>query len=172
MYLRVVYKCHIYSMADNFSENLIKGRIAETVFERMFREETKFDMYPLGYEYTMPILQQVKNELLHQEKKDTIQSILDNVDDLPDYLLVKSDKSELYMVEVRYLEAFDLKKILNAAEKINSRWHPAWLFEATKDGFYFDACQSIITHKKMKPLDWVDINAQQKYLKLIQDFEK
>jgi hypothetical protein len=40
---------------NDFPENLMKGRIAETVFELMFREKTAFDVYPLGYEHTIPI---------------------------------------------------------------------------------------------------------------------
>lgn len=159
-------------MAEDFNEKLIKGRIAETVFERMFREQTKFDIYPLGYEYTLPILQQVKDEISHNEKKAVIQKILENFDDSPDYLLVKPDKSEVYTVEVKYLQEFNLERIVKDALSINERWHLTWLFVATKDGFYFDTCNKIVEYNKIHPLDWVSITNQQKYLKLIQEFEK
>lgn len=158
-------------MTDQFTEQLIKGRIAETVFERMFREETKYDIYPLGYEYTLPILKQVRDALLHQEHKATLERILSNFDNTPDYLLVKADKSSVYIVEVKYQSLFDEKRIVSAAKKINERWDPAWLFVATKEGFYFDSCHDIVNHNAIRPFDWIPQPTQHDYLELLKRME-
>ena len=51
-YLLVGINCSflILMYHNRFPENLIKGRIAERVFELMFREGADYDVYPLGYE--------------------------------------------------------------------------------------------------------------------------
>lgn len=41
-----------------FARELIKGRIAETVFEQMIKHEERFTVIPFGYEHTMPLLAQ------------------------------------------------------------------------------------------------------------------
>lgn len=163
-------------MPNNFPENLIKGRIAETVFEQMFREWKGFDVYPLGYEYTLPILKQFKDDLFHQPHKDTIEKILHNFDTAPDFLLVKPDKSELFVVEVKYQEVYTHEYILQYAAELKAKWNPAWLFVATKTSFHFSPANEIINNPTtpMPPLakTWIPPETQQKYQKLIQEFEK
>jgi hypothetical protein len=159
----------------NFPENLIKARIAETVFDQMFREGTDFDIYPLGYEHTIPILSQFRDKSENQYNKEIINKILDNFDNIPDFLMVKPDKSELYLVEIKYRNEYDAKEIQNIAQKIRERWNPVYLFLATKQRFYFDWCKDIIEHNgEMTHLkeELITHELQQKYLKLILEFEK
>jgi len=40
----------------DFSRDLIKGRIAEVIFEQMFREQGQYTVIPFGYEQTVPTL--------------------------------------------------------------------------------------------------------------------
>lgn len=73
-------------LQNNFPANLIKGKIAETVFELMFREATDFDIYPLGYEHTTPILRQYRDHP-NQQPKEILNKVLDNFDNTPDLCL-------------------------------------------------------------------------------------
>lgn len=86
---------------NDFPANLIKGRIAETIFELMFREATDYEVYPLGYEHTTPILKEYRDHP-NQQHKDILSKVLDNFDSTPDFLLTNADKSEIYLVEVKY----------------------------------------------------------------------
>ena|SRR5260221_13425667 len=143
---------------NNFPENLIKGRIAETVFEQMFRQGSDFDIYPLGYEYTIPILRQFHDHPKFQQHKEIIDKILRNFNNSPDFLFVKPDKSNLFVVEVKYLEMYNQDQVMSYAEEVNAKWDPAWLFLATKSAFYFDSCNDIIHHKPNCSLlgyDWI-----------------
>ncbi len=47
-----------------FSKDLIKGKVAEVIFEQMFREEEKFTVIPFGYEHTMPTLAQYRGHVM------------------------------------------------------------------------------------------------------------
>lgn len=158
---------------NNFQEKLIRGKIAETVFEQMFREGTDFDIYPLGYEHTIPILCQFRDQTEHQNHKDIINKILNNFDNTPDFLLVKPDKSNLYVVEVKYRTKYDANEIQEIAQEIRSRWDPVYLFLATPERFYFGSCKDTIENSgQMKHFNWISPDIQQKYLKIIQEFEK
>jgi len=42
-------------MSKNFEHNLIKSRIAETIFEEMFHDTKKFTILHFRYEYTTPL---------------------------------------------------------------------------------------------------------------------
>lgn len=161
---------------NDFQEDLIKGRIAETVFEQMFRETTNYDVYPLGYEHTVPILCQFRDHyeyVKHEENRETIKKILDNFSNAPDFLITKPDKSKLYIVEVKYRSSYNAKEIEEIAAKIKEKWEMVWLFLATKERFYFGSCTDTIKNNgQMKYFDWISPEKQQKYLKLIQEYEK
>jgi len=44
-----------------FAKNLIKGKIAEIIFEQMIRDEERYTVIPFGYEHTVPTLAQYQN---------------------------------------------------------------------------------------------------------------
>lgn len=149
----------------DFSRDLIKGRIAEVIFEQMFRESGQFTILRFGYEYTMPELAQYRRTL----KKE----VVEDISNAPDFALISQSKKELYLVEVKFRmnpRKDDLKKI---AETILKRWDPSWLFVASPHGFFFDSCRTIIQNNgEMGPLfdKWVTRESQREYLKLLDEF--
>ena len=159
---------------NDFPEKLIKGRIAETVFELMFREGTDYDVFPLGYEYTTPILVQFKNHP-DAEHKEIIKKVLENFEDTPDFMLVNPDKSEIYLVEVKFRTTYEPEELLKIAQDIKAKWKPSHLFLATSDRFYYDSCQTIINNNgQINPLKESRIvrDKQIYYHNLLMRFEK
>jgi hypothetical protein len=152
----------------DFTRNLIRGRIAETIFEIMFRESGKFTVLRFGYEYTEPLLAQYKH-LLKDER------VLENIDNSPDFILLSKDQKELYLVEVKYRSNYDKNQIKEIADKLASRWHSPYLFIATPEGFFFEPCHTIINNNgEIGSLydSTVSKEIQNEYLKVLNNFEK
>ena len=97
-------------MSLNFSKQLIKGKIAETIFEEMFRVSEEFTIIPVGYEHTTPILAQFQH---HAQIKE----VLENLKSAPDFALISQDKSQVYLVEVKYRSSLNEASILEIAEE-------------------------------------------------------
>lgn len=152
-------------MPIDFSRNLIKGRIAEVVFEQMIREEGKYVVIPFGYEHTVPTLAQFRNLA-------EIPSIIDNIADAPDFALVSEDKKKIYLVEVKYQRELDKDKIQEYASDLLKHWEYPWIFVATPEGFYCGLCSTVLKENKIEKLseNWVHSQAQEKYLKLLKEF--
>ena len=152
----------------DFSRNLIKGKIAEIVFEQMFREMGEFTILHLGYEYTTP-------ELAQYQKYVQVKKVLDKIRHAPDFVLISQDKTKVFVVEVKYRMGKNNLEILDVAEKTLKLVNPAWLFVASSDGFYFDSCSNVIKNngivKKMSST-WVSDFIQEENLKLLNEFEK
>jgi hypothetical protein len=155
-------------MDPSFAHDLIKGKIAETVFELMFRESNWFTVIPIGYEYTVPELAQY-NHFVH------VQKVLDNLRDAPDFALISQDKKSVYLVEVKYRTSIDNTEVIKTAFELKERWDPTYLFMATPEGFYFDPCNTIIIcngFKEQMKESWVNKETQTKYLELLKEFIK
>jgi hypothetical protein len=153
-------------MSLNFSKQLIKGKIAETIFEEMFRVSEEFTIIPLGYEHTTPTLAQFQN---HAQIKE----VLENIRSAPDFALISQDKSKVFLVEVKYRSSIVDESILEIAEETKKRWNPCFLFVANRDKFYFTSCNTIIAEKgKMEDLSetWIKKELQDEYLALLQEF--
>src|ERR1022692_4324572 len=137
-------------MSIEFSRNLIKGRIAEVIFEQMMREEGKYTVIPFGYEHTMPTLAQYR----HLAK---IQAVIDNISEAPDFALISEDKTEVFLVEVKYHKKLNFEEIKKNAAMILERWDYPWIFVATPEGFHCAMCEWIIKEEKINPLseNWV-----------------
>ena len=153
-------------MSNEFSHKLIKGKIAEVVFEQMFREMKKFILIPFGYESTLPEIAQVSQKIEYQY-------VLDQIRTAPDFAMVSHDKTEVFLVEVKYLHIYDEKKIKEITEHIHSKWKVVWLFVATPQGFFFDSCYNIIKAEgKISGLskNWVNEELQDKFLLILKDF--
>lgn len=149
-----------------FSEQLIKGKIAELIFSQMFRNSNKFTVIPFGYENTFPEIAQYQNEVENKEVLATIRSA-------PDFALVSHDKRDVYLVEVKYRSVIDQKHINEIAEKIQDRWKSVHLFLATPEGFYFGDCDSIVKNNGIiNYLDneWVSKEEQIDYRRLLNEF--
>jgi hypothetical protein len=151
---------------DKFVHNLIKGRIAETIFEMMFRDTNKFTVLHFGYEYTEPILAQYRNMVV-------MKKVLDTVSKTPDFILLTENKKQPYIVEVKYRAHPDKVELLQIANDIVKNWEVSHIFLISKNGFYFSPAHRIINNGGMiEPLsfDWVSQEIQDKYKKLVSDW--
>jgi hypothetical protein len=125
---------------NSFARNLVKGKIAETLFYLLFAEAGEFTITPFGYEHTIPALAQYHREV-------QIQQVLDIIRKTPDFVLMSQDKREVFFVEVKYRAIRHAEDTLRIAEDLARRWHPVWLFIASPDGFHFDSCTNVINAK-------------------------
>ncbi|MFA6554278.1 MAG: hypothetical protein WCS89_02105 [Candidatus Paceibacterota bacterium] len=150
----------------DFSEQLIKGKITELVFERMFRTVGHFTVIPFGYENTLPEIVQYQHLAKYPQVFDTIKTA-------PDFAIVSHDRSEVFLVEVKYRTGHTDKAILELAGEIQKKWKLVRLFLATPSGFYFDSCSNIIKNEgKISTLgpQWVNDEVQKEYLELLNQF--
>ena len=151
---------------NDFGHELIKGKIAEIIFELMFRESGKFSVFRFGYEYT--------EEYLAQHRlKTKFPQVINNISDSPDFLLITEDKSQVYLVEVKYSSRLFKQDMVKIADKLNKRWEPAYLFVVSKDGFYFDPANTIINRKgEIKKLSekWISQGIQNINFALAKEF--
>lgn len=147
-------------------DNLIKGKIAEIVFEEMF-SEMGCKVIPFGYERTVP-------ELRRYNKSKQGKKVLDNFRDTPDFAVIPFDKKNIFLIEVKFRSELDIAEIIGTAERQIERWNPSELFIATKEGFYINDCATIIKNNDIARLESCRVSEelQNKYLKLIQRFEK
>ena len=154
----------IENLPNTFEHNLIKGKIAETIFELMFQESKKFSVFHFGYEYTAEYLAQYNLAL----PKD----VLDNIRHSPDFIIVTQDKKQAYLAEVKYRAHVVDQEIIDIAKKLKERWNPAYVFVISNTGFYFTPANTIINEKKMTALDknWIHSELQAKYFKLVKDY--
>ncbi len=154
-------------MQIEFSRKLIKGKIAETIFEQMIREEGRYTVIPFGYEHTVPTLTQYRHLL-------EVPKIIENISEAPDFALVSEDRAKLYLVEVKYRSQMDFEELKKCAEKLLERWEYSWLFVATPDGFYCDMCSRIAESNSLPklPESWVSSERQKAYLDLLHEFER
>ncbi len=151
-----------------FSRDLIKGKIAEVIFEQMFREAGEFTILRLGYEYTTPELAQYQNLI-------RIKRVLENLRHTPDFALISHDKSRVFIVEVKYRTKPDLVGMKRAAQAALKFSDPSCLFVASPDGFHFDYCNNVVNHNgevNLLKYSWVSKPIQEKYLKLLLEFER
>lgn len=155
-------------MSSDFSHDLIKGKITELVFDQMFRAMDKFTVIPFGYESTLPEIAQSSHLVEYKY-------VLDQIRTSPDFAMVSHDKTEVFLVEVKYFGVYDEEKVRIIAEKIHSKWKVVWLFIATPNGFFFDSCNKVIkSNGKMEKLssNWVTQELQDHFLKTLKDFIK
>ena len=151
-----------------FIKNLVKGKIAEIIFEQMFQESGNYTILHSGYEYTLP-------ELAQYQHLNEIKAVIENIRNAPDFVLVSQDKTEVHLVEVKYRSrrySEELKKICDETLKI---WNPCWLFVASPDGFFFEPCNTISNNDGHIGLlvneKFVTHKIRDQYLELLNQFE-
>ncbi len=153
-------------MEETFEYKLIKGRIAETIFELMFRDTKKFSVLHFGYESTVPTLAQYRDTVV-------MKKVLNQVDKSPDFVLVTENKEQVYFVEVKYRSVIDKEEILRTATEISKRWELCYMFIVSKDGFYFSTISNVIKNggelEKLSQ-NWVHTDIQAKYMELVHNF--
>lgn len=156
----------------DFPRQLIKGRIAEVVFEQMFREAGDFAILRFGYEYTLPELAQYQKSYRDNAKAD---KVMETVRHAPDFVLASKEKGIVFLVEVKYRSEVRAVEMLKLAKSAVNRWDPSWIFVASPETFYFSSCHEIINASgviKELSVGWVAEDIQKRYLGLLHEFER
>jgi len=149
-----------------FARNLVKGKIAETVFAQMLRETKTFTVLEFGYEKIIPELVQ---QGYNQEN-----GIIQTLRSAPDFAVINQVTKKVHLIEVKYLRSMNPEFIRGYAERMAKSWNPSYLFVATLDGFYFGEINEIISSGGAIPRlhhSQIADNLQAKYLKILIDFE-
>ena len=150
-----------------FAKNLVKGKIAETVFAQMLRETKTYTVLEFGYEKIIPELVQQG----YDEKNITLETLRT----APDFAVINQETKKVKLIEVKYMRLINQGYILKYAKRMNESWNPSFLFIASLDGFYFDEINNIIKNQgKISRLKNSQIpdKLQEQYLQILQDFEK
>src|SRR5262245_19260332 len=90
-----------------FIKDLVKGKIAEIIFEQMFRESGRYTILHSSYKNT-------HNEHAQYHQLVEINAVNKNISNAQDFDLVSQDKREIYLEEVKYRtrrNQEDLKKV-------------------------------------------------------------
>lgn len=151
-----------------FTENLIKGRIAEIIFESMLRESQSFTVLHFGYEHILP-------ELAHSKIFDRETDTARAVRSAPDFAIINNETKQVHLIEVKYRKILRKSDILRLAQRMAEAWNPSYIFLASKTGFYFGSIHDIIKSKgDIKPLVHKNIppQLQKKYLELLNKMEQ
>lgn len=154
-------------MSYNFARNLVKGKIAETIFAQMLRETGKFTVLEFGYEKIVP-------ELIQQGYTER-DGLVETLRTAPDFAIINKERRRVKLVEVKYRSKYDKQNILEVAVRMHESWNPSYLFLATLDGFYFGEVAKIVEDKgAIDSLQhpFIPAETQQKYLQLLIDFEQ
>ncbi len=164
----------------SFTEALVKGKIAETIFEQMLRNTkfgkddkktgSVFTVLHFGYEHILPEL--AKNKDI-KKREDNL--ILDAIRTAPDFAVVNNETKEVSLIEVKYRSKLDRADVYEIAKKMQKSWVTAKLFLATPNGFYFDDIKNILKNKgEIGKLEHKNISEkiQRRYLDLLIKYEK
>jgi hypothetical protein len=152
---------------SNFAENLIKGRIAEVVFEQMLREAGAFTVLPFGYEYVVPEVAQMKKDVESEEAMEILRTS-------PDFVVINHKSNKVHLIEVKYQKTYDAYRVKKKAKRMQDSWDPSYLFLATPERFYFNSAKTIIEKDGvMEPLEHPNVSEelQEKYLDILNRFE-
>lgn len=149
-----------------FARNLVKGKIAETVFAQMLREAGRFTVLEFGYEKIVP---ELVGEGFTEDK-----GTLDILRTSPDFAVINKETREVRLIEVKYLHKLNAEYVLRYAERMRQSWNPSYLFVATNEGFYFDEVNAICENGgQISALKhpMISDEIQNNYLKILRDFE-
>jgi len=150
----------------DFSKQLIKGKIAEMIFEQMLREVGMFTVLAFGYENILP-------ELMNRQHDMKTEQTMEIIRRAPDFAVINNQSHEVSLIEVKYRKSFTKENILKEAERMFVSWKPSYLFVATKDEFYFGKVKDIIENAgEIQALEHVYIpkELQEKYIQLLNKF--
>ncbi|HPW34364.1 MAG TPA: hypothetical protein PK367_01215 [Candidatus Paceibacterota bacterium] len=154
-----------YNQID-FSKKLIKGKIAETLFEQMLREAGCFTILAFGYESVLPELAQRQHDMHAKETMEIIRRA-------PDFAIINNETHDVHLIEVKYMMNPKTEWILCDAKKIYDSWKPSYLFLATPKGFFFDKAKTIVDNNGLiSPFNHPQIpkELQDKYTALLNEF--
>ena len=155
-----------YMDNSRFARNLVKGKIAETVFAQMLRETKVFTVLEFGYEKIIP-------ELVQQGYQED-NGMIETLRTAPDFAVINRETREVRLIEVKYMHVLNKSYVLKYAKRMSESWNPSYLFIATLDGFYFDEINKIVKNRGViTPLEHPQISkeVQDRYLQILIDFE-
>ncbi|MDP1706757.1 MAG: hypothetical protein Q8L36_02965 [bacterium] len=155
-------------MKNDFEHNLIKGRVAEMVFEMMMRESDAFTIIPFGYENTI-------HELIHYQKIKEQEQAIRRIKKTPDFVVINKKDRVISLVEVKYRKDINFNDLRDMAKEVIDLWNPSWFFVATPQGFFFDSAENIVKNEgNISRLNIQEITPKLEadYLQLLNDFEK
>ncbi|MGE5298904.1 MAG: hypothetical protein ACM3KF_02585, partial [Acidobacteriota bacterium] len=150
----------------SFTRNLVKGKIAETIFAQMFREAKKYTVLEFGYEKIIP-------ELV-QAGYNSNTGIVETLRSAPDFAVIDNEERHVKLIEVKYRNAVNNLEILDVAKRMHESWNPSWLFVCSLEGFYFDKVDKIIEnngHIDKLTNEIIPNTLQLRYLEILCDFE-
>lgn len=150
----------------NFSKQLIKGKVAEMIFEQMLRDAGGFTVLGFGYEKILP-------ELARRQHSIEAEKTMEIIRRAPDFAVIKHSTNKVYLVEVKYMHNVERRYVKEAAEKMIMSWDPSYLFIVSPKNFFFESASQIVKNEgKIEPLGFDTINRelQDKYLELLNKF--
>ena len=153
-------------MSNNisFARNLVKGRIAETIFAQMLRDNGGYTVLEFGYEKVVPQL--VGQGFGHDNPA------IESLRVAPDFAVINQQTKDVRLIEVKYRKTLEASNVLECARKMYESWNPSYLFIATLDGFYFDEISTILKNDgNISSLQEISWDLQQEYLQILKDFE-
>src|SRR3989338_9851222 len=110
-----------------WANNLIKGRIAEVIFEQMMRGSGRFTVIPFGYEKSVP---ELASKQAHLNDSPTTKALKRS----PDFVIIDNEMHNVFLVEVKFQSHKNATYTLKEATGIYDTWKPAFLFLATPEG--------------------------------------
>ena len=149
-----------------FTHNLIKGKIAEIIFEQMIHNVDGYTILEFGYE-------KVVRQLAHTPKTEQSKKTIEIVQRAPDFAIVNETTHDITLVEVKYMRNTSPTYVLKAARTIRLSWKKASLFIVSPDGFYFGDINKIIENKgAIEPFHHklISQKKQQAYLNIVNEF--
>lgn len=156
----------------DFTRALIKGKIAEIVFEQILREIGGYTVLNFGYEKVLPELSKFVTDKV--ASKDELDRTLDIIRRAPDYAVINHKLKKVSLIEIKWMTVITTNKVLQIAEKMSDSWNPSSLFIATPENFFFGEIEDIIKSKgqiEQFVHPKFDNTLKIKYLKIINDFE-
>ncbi len=146
-----------------WTDNLIKGRIAEVIFEQMMLSSDRFTVIPFGYEKKTP---EIASRSRHLTQSDAVEVLKRS----PDFVLIDNETHNVLLIEVKFQTIKSNHWTLEAAEAVLQTWKPAYIFLATANGFYFDSVKNIVANRGEIPVfghNLISLEMQTEYLQII-----
>jgi nucleotidyltransferase/DNA polymerase involved in DNA repair len=145
---------------------LVKGRIAETLFEQMLRDAGCFTILAFGYENVLPELARRQQDMQTEETMEIIRHT-------PDFAVINNKTHEVHLIEVKFMKNQRVEWILRDARRMYESWKPSYLFLATPNGFFFDKASKIVEREgiidKFSHPE-ISIELQENYTRLLNEF--
>lgn len=151
----------------NFTRQLVKGKIAETIFSQMFRESGNFTVLEFGYEKIIP-------DMIQQGYAEN-NPMVETLRTAPDFAVINRETRQVELIEVKYQHTLSSEYTLKAAIRMSQSWNPSYLFVATLDGFYLDEITNIIKNSGKIALlssPYINTDLQNDYLQILKNFEQ